>query len=167
MASKQKESGKRKRVNRSNSEKLELIKKLEWGASVVRVCDEYGLKKETVSGSFRSMDRLTSYAMKFDVAPSKDRKGDVHKRKHTKVPKRRELEEAVYKWYVQQRSVSVNVRGLEIADAANKLACHMGIESFKASEGWLWRLRNRHGIGNQVEHVEPVVLILVLLNLSD
>ena len=57
-----------------------------------------------------------------------------------KVPKSRELEEAVYKWYVQQRSV--NMRGLEIADAANKLARHMGIESFKSSDSWLWLYRN-------------------------
>ena len=67
-----------------------------------------------------------------------------------KVYKSRELEEAVYKWYVQQRSVSMNVRGLEIADAANKLARHMCIESFNASDGWLWRFSNRHGVGNKV-----------------
>ena len=45
----------------------------------------------------------------------------------------------------------MNVRELEIADAANKLARHMGIEYFKASDGWLRRFRNRHGIGNKVE----------------
>ena len=45
-------------------------------------------------------------------------------------------------------------RGLEIADAANNLARHMGIESFKASDGWLWRNHNRHGIGNKVERGE-------------
>ena len=81
-----------------------------------------------------------------------DRKGAVLKRKHMEVPQSRELKEAVYRWYVDQRSVSVNMRGLEIADVANKLARHMGIESFKASDGWLWRFRNRHGIGNKVEH---------------
>ena len=30
----------------------------------------------------------------------------------------------------------------------------MGIESFKARDGWLWRFRNRHGIGNKVERGE-------------
>ena len=43
---------------------------------------------------------------------------------------------------------------LEIDDAADKLARHMGIESFKASDGWLWRFRNRHGIGNKAERGE-------------
>ena len=55
---------------------------------------------------------------------------------------------------MQQRSVNVNVRGVEIADTANKLARHMGIGSFKASDVWLWRFRIRHGIGNKVEHGE-------------
>ena len=67
------------------------------------------MKKQTVSDIRRSIDKLTSYAMKFDVAPSKDRKGDVHEQNQMKVPRSRELEEAVHKWYVQQRSVSVNV----------------------------------------------------------
>ena len=118
MASKQEESGKRKRVKLSIGEKQELTKKVELEVSVARVCDECGVRKQTVSDIRRSKDNLTSYVMKFDVAPSKERKGAVHKRKHMKAPKSRELEEAVYKWYVQQRSVSVNVRGIEIADAA-------------------------------------------------
>ena len=30
----------------------------------------------------------------------------------------------------------------------------MRIESLKASDVWLWRFRNRHGIGNKVERGE-------------
>ena len=44
MSSKQKESGKRKRVGLSIGEKLELIKKLESGVLVDRICDEHGAK---------------------------------------------------------------------------------------------------------------------------
>ena len=47
----------------------------------------------------------------------------------------------------------MNVRGW-VRNAANKLARHMGIESFMASDSWLWRFRNRHGIGNKVERGE-------------
>ena len=74
-----------------------------------------------------------------------------------KVPVSRELEEAVYKWYVQQRSVSLNVHGLEIADAAT----NMDIKSFKASDGWLWRFRNRHRIINKVERGESSSALFV------
>ncbi|KAK3866774.1 hypothetical protein Pcinc_027710 [Petrolisthes cinctipes] len=38
------------------------------------------------------------------------------------------------------------VRGVEILTAASKLATHLGIANFKASDGWLWRFRNRHGL---------------------
>ena len=91
--------------------------------------------------------------MKFDVDSNKDRKGVVHSLKTMRVAKSRELEDAVYKWYVQERSVGVNVRGVDILDAAVKLAAHMGI-SFSGSVGWLWRFRNRHGIRNKVVHCE-------------
>ena len=37
--------------------------------------------------------------------------------------------------------------GLEVSDATDKLARHMGIESFKASDGWLWCFCNHHRIG--------------------
>ena len=46
---------------------------------VIPVCDEYGVKKQTVSDIRRSKNKLTSYAMKFDVAPSEDRNGAFHK----------------------------------------------------------------------------------------
>ena len=86
IVSKQKESGKRKHANLSIGEKLELNKKLESELLIVQVCDEHGVKKQTVSDIRRSKDKLTCYAMKFDVAPSEDRKGAVYERKHMKVP---------------------------------------------------------------------------------
>ena len=67
---------------------MELIKKLESGVLVVRVCDECGVKKQTVSDIRRSNDKPTSHAMKFEIIR--------HKRKHMKVPKSREFEVAVY-----------------------------------------------------------------------
>ncbi|KAG0722631.1 Retrovirus-related Pol polyprotein from type-1 retrotransposable element R2 [Chionoecetes opilio] len=62
MASKQKGSDKRKRVNLSTAEKLELIKKVESG-----VCVEYGVKKQTVSDIRKAKDKLREYAVKFNV----------------------------------------------------------------------------------------------------
>ena len=47
------------------------------------------MKKQTVSDIRRSKDKLTSYAMRFDVTLSKYRKGAVHKRKQMKVRKSR------------------------------------------------------------------------------
>jgi hypothetical protein len=44
------------------------------------------------------------------------------------------LEEAVYKWFVQQRSSGVLVRSVELWAATENLAKHMGI-AFRASDG--------------------------------
>ncbi|CAM1324768.1 Uncharacterised protein r2_g3362 [Pycnogonum litorale] len=111
MAPIDKTSEKRKRVNLSIGDKLELIKKLESGVSVARVCEIYGVKKQTVSDIRKAKDKLRKYAVKFNVDSSKDKKGVIHVRRHIKDPQSKELEEAVFKWYVQQRSVKVNVRG--------------------------------------------------------
>ena len=65
-----------------------------------------------------------------------------------KVCSSKDLEEAVFKWYMQERSVKVNLHGTDLLDAAVKLAKHMGID-FSGSTGWLWSFRKRHGIGNK------------------
>lgn len=59
------------------------------------------------------------------------------------------FDEAVYKWYVQQCAEGLPVRGLDIQNATQCLANHLGIRDFKCSDGWLWRFRNSYGIGNQ------------------
>ena len=48
MADKEKCREKRKRTNLIISAKLELLKKLDSGYSVAKVCEEYGVKKQTV-----------------------------------------------------------------------------------------------------------------------
>ena len=51
-----------------------------------------------------------------------------------RVAKDRNLEKALMKWFIHQRSCSNNVHGVEIPSAATKLARHMGIENFEASD---------------------------------
>ncbi|XP_050733587.1 arp2/3 complex-activating protein rickA-like isoform X1 [Eriocheir sinensis] len=131
-----------KPVHLSVSQKLELLRKIDGGMSVAQVCELYGVKKQTVSDIKKARGKLENYAVKFAVSG----KGDAT-RKHMKDPKCVELDLAVYKWYTQERACGVEVRGVELAASAAKLAAHMGIE-FKASDGWLWRFRRRHGIRN-------------------
>ena len=80
--------------------------------------------------------------------------GEVGNRKPIKTGKKESLDAAVMKWYVQERSNGVNVRGTEILAAARNLAAHLGISNFKSSEGWLRRFRNRHRLFNKVLHGE-------------
>ena len=139
---------KRKCTNLTINAKLELLKKLGSGYSVAKVCKEYGVKKQIVSDIRKAKEKLQAFAVKFDVDANKEKKGMIHKQKHMKVCTSKGLEEAVFKWYTQERSVKVNVRGTDLLNAATKLAQHIDIE-LSGSTGWLWRFSKRHGIGNK------------------
>ena len=95
-----KQTKKRKRVNLSVVQKLELIKNIENGASVAGVCKQYGVKKQTVSNI-----RLMKYAASYCVDASSSKSGKVKTRKHMKTGKDQALDAAVMKWYVQERSM--------------------------------------------------------------
>ena len=57
-----------------------------------------------------------------------------------------EPDEAVYKWFEQQRSVGLAIRGNELKLAAANFAEKMNMPNFKASDGWLYRFRKRHAL---------------------
>ncbi|KAG7161901.1 Tigger transposable element-derived protein 7-like 46, partial [Homarus americanus] len=148
MASRGSNTLKRKYVTLSVNQKLELIRKLVAGASVSRVCDEYDVKKQTVSDIRKAKDKLIALSLKYNV--------DATSKSSSVMAKDTNLEEAVRKWFVQQRSCGNVVHGVEIQAAAAKLASHMGIENFEASDGWLWRFRKRHGMCNKITHEEEI-----------
>ena len=67
-----KQAEKRKRVNLSVTQKLELIEKIEKGASVAIVCEQYGVKKQTVS-DIRNCNRVRNTAFSFNgLLPTTD-----------------------------------------------------------------------------------------------
>ena len=48
-------------TNLTINQKLELLRKLERGVSVASVCEEYGVKKQTVSDIRKAKDKLRGY----------------------------------------------------------------------------------------------------------
>ena len=152
MSARGKGNDKRKRKKLTIQQKFELINKLEEGLSVRQVCELYGVKKQTVSDIRKAKGQLMNYSSKFCM--SRDGQGKKDIRKNMRFGKDASLEQAVLKWYQQQRLCQVNVRGVTIKMAAEKLAGHLGIKNFSASSGWLWRLRNRYGFTNKNAHGE-------------
>ena len=61
-----------------------------------------------------------------------------------------ELDEAVYIWFVQQRSLGASVSGPVLCAKAvqlyDKLNGGETVPPFQASKGWLWRFCNCHGM---------------------
>ena len=90
-----------KRVNLNVTQKLELIRKLKKGKTVAQMCDEYGIKKQTMSDIRKVKDKWRNYAANFcvDVLANKSKDGP---QKHMKMGKDTQLDAAVMKWYVQQ-----------------------------------------------------------------
>ena len=67
MADKEKRGEKLKHTNPTISARLELLKKLDSGYSVAKVCEEYGVKKQTGSDIHKAREKLLAFAVKFDV----------------------------------------------------------------------------------------------------
>ncbi|OUC40836.1 DDE superfamily endonuclease [Trichinella nativa] len=57
-----------------------------------------------------------------------------------------ELEEVLLKWFKQVRTSNIPVDGTVVRSKAAELAHMMGINDFKASNGWINRFRERHGL---------------------
>ena len=75
MADKEKHGEKRKRTNLTISAKLELLRKLDSGYSVAKVCEKHGVKKQTVTDIRNAREKLQAFAVKFDVNANKDKSG--------------------------------------------------------------------------------------------
>ena len=128
---------KRKRVHLTIQKKLDLLKKLEAGRSVISLCAEFGVSKQCVSDTKKSKAAILAYSTQrcIDAASAKGKHGAP--RKHMTTGKHTDLDTAVIKWYTQQRSVGVNVRGVEIIRTSEEMARHSEIPNFKESDGWL------------------------------
>ncbi|XP_045101464.1 tigger transposable element-derived protein 7-like [Portunus trituberculatus] len=91
---------------------------------------------------------MTSGLQDFDcikkaVASKTGKKKD---RKMMAKPKNVELDQCVIKWYQQQCASGVMVHGTELKMSAERFASNIGLQGFKASEGWLYRFKLRHGL---------------------
>ena len=100
---------KNKRVHLSIHQKLQLIKRHEQDVSVATLCKEFGVAKQTVSDIKKSKESLKKYAVENNV-------GANNERKTMKPALNSNLDAAVFKWYLQQRSCGINVRGVEISE---------------------------------------------------
>lgn len=70
--------------------------------------------------------------------------GDTRKRKrNVEFP---DLEAATIKWFVQCRDNNISVSGSLLRERAEIFAQKLGYVNFKASNGWLEKFKNRHGI---------------------
>ena len=113
---------KRKKVVLSIQEKLELIKKIENGASKKQMSLQYGIGESTVRDIFKQKDKLMQFASTSDNSSS------MKKRKTMKTSTYEELDAALLEWVSQVRSEGTPISGPIVAAKAKQFFEMLGLE---------------------------------------
>ena len=145
MASKNGEEGmgsaNRKRKCISIQEKVQMLKQLDSGYSVNKICDLYGIGSSTVYDIKKQKDKL----MKFFT--DSDSKKQMMIRKNMNVGKSTEHDLVMMEWFRQRRADGVDLSGLMIMEQAKLFHDSLKLEhECEYGEGWLQRFKKRHGI---------------------
>ena len=137
-------STKRKRNDLSLSQKLEIIKLSSQKVSQSKLATQFDFSQSTISKILKQKDTLMSDAAE---NPNADRK-------RRRVGKAEDVESALLSWFTDARARDVNVTTSILEEKANQLAEQLGNPDFKATNGWICRWKNRHGIKYKKQHGE-------------
>ncbi|XP_053969096.1 jerky protein homolog-like [Anastrepha ludens] len=134
-------SSKRKRVVLSITDKVKIIEQLNKGVSNKFLAETYNVGTSTISDFKKNSSAILKFASNLqfeDGSPS---------RKNMKTAENKELEQAMIKWFLQQRSIGNPLSGPILCEKAKIFAEKMdNLSEFKASDGWLRNFKARHGI---------------------
>ena len=136
---------KRKRVVLSIDSKLKVLNSVAKGVSYSEICEKYGIGKSTITTLRQNEAKIREFASTMESTCMSG------SRKVMRLAKDEQLDQALYLWFVQQRSVGMPISGPILCEKAKQLSEQLHAEEattppFSASSGWLWRFCNRHGI---------------------
>ena len=120
-------------------DKLKIIERLDNGEQVADLAKEYGVGKTTITAVMSAKAKLMVYQIQND--PNKPEKY------MTKFACYESVDKALYTWYVEEKNKGTPLTGPIVKEKAKWFhdTMYPG-NSFKASEGWLWRWKKRNGI---------------------
>ena len=132
---------KRKYAAHNIKEKLDLIQRVRNGESRAKICRENGIPESTLRGWLKDEDKLRGFVRDLD-----DDAGLKRKRARTAADPG--VDKATFQWFAQ-KSVNTPISGVLLQAQAVKFHEQMRPDGpeFVASNGWLHRFKNRHGIG--------------------
>nr|XP_045611407.1 tigger transposable element-derived protein 7-like [Procambarus clarkii] len=145
-------SAKRMRSFLSIEQKLDMIEKHERGYSVTRLAAEFNVGKSTVCDIKRQKDDIRKFLASSDS-------GALNKRKTIKGSANTNLDEAVYKWFNQERSVGIPLGGDAIKTAGDKFAQKMNIPDFRVynadETGFNWKCLQNNTLASRLDECVP------------
>ncbi|XP_056636254.1 jerky protein homolog-like [Diorhabda sublineata] len=136
-------ASKRKRVVLSLEQKVFIINRvLDRGESVRKVAGEFGVGEQTVRDLIKRKDEILRFISSAD-STSLLASGRKTMRKSTLS----DMESALFEWFKQKRAEGIPISGPMVCEKAKWFHERLNIdEPFGASQGWLFRFKNRHGI---------------------
>lgn len=137
-----------KRKAYSMKEKLEIINKVKNGISKASISKDFGIPEGTIRGWIAEESKLNSFVNKLDEDATLNRK-KIRLGKHEGVDK------FLYQWFIKKRKQGICLTGPDLKARAEKFHKNLNLGGiFKASDGWLWRWRKRHGISQIIPNKE-------------
>lgn len=130
-------SASRKRKSLSLEEKGDIIRKCSKGMKQNVIAKEYDASPAAISGILKKKDEIIQLLEGGKLSGSK---------KRMKPMKFRDVDEAMLLWLQEMRSKNVIVSGPTMLIKAEEYAKQYGDTSFKASQGWLQKFKQRHGV---------------------
>lgn len=132
---------KRKHVSLTIIEKIEIIKKLDCGASTRFLAHAYGISPRTIYDIKKQKEKLLNFYM------NRDHNAGIAERKSMHAAKSGELDKVLYEWFKQRRSEGLHITGPLLCEKARDLHKELNIEvPYIFSTGWLTRFKQRYGI---------------------
>lgn len=133
---------KRKRVVCTIEQKLNVLQRLDKGESVAKLASEIGVGITTIKDWRKNRKDLESFCLTVEGEKA------VKNRRTLKKPKLEVLDDAVWVWFCQERCKGTPLSGPIIKEKAFQLHKKLGGDESDstASEGWLHRWKNRHGV---------------------
>lgn len=122
-----------KNVSLSIKEKQQIINAVASGCKQIDVSKRFNVPRSTITSILKNKDKITSQSS--DSKIKRFKTGDYP-----------QLEDKVKQWFAQARNSNVPVGGNILREKARVFAEKMGIEDFRASDGWFDRFKKRHNI---------------------
>ena len=136
---------KRKRSVLSIRDKQSIIVRLEKEEKWTKLSAEYHVSKQQISDIHKNKEKITKFA---DILET----SEGLKRKSLKVAHDEQLDKALYAWFTQQQTSGTPISGPFLQEKVKHFYSQLHTDpadgDFKASTGWLEKLKNRHGIKN-------------------
>lgn len=132
---------KRKHKTLNIEDKLQILEKLKKGESGASLAREFGVGKSTITDIKSKQDAIFKYTSQ------QDSNEGPKNRKTLKLATNMALEDALYLWFTQRRSLGEPISGPLLCEKALDFNKQVnGPPDFKASGGWLSNFKQRHGI---------------------